>query len=195
MSFAQGREEEDRSVRIGTPAQLQALAHPVRLRLLEALGRRAATATQLARELGESSGSTSYHLRVLGRAGIIEEDVSRRRGRERWWRRPEESLLLPSGSDEPDERAAELRLRSYFVERDEDALRRFVDGETSLPPEWRESAFIGNWTVWLTPEEANELGARILGLLEPYRAREGRPESARRLLATYRSLPGPDESA
>ncbi|HET9673211.1 MAG TPA: metalloregulator ArsR/SmtB family transcription factor [Gaiellaceae bacterium] len=195
MSFAQAREDPDsRAVRIGTAAQLQALAHPVRLRLLEALGRRAATATQLARELGESSGSTSYHLRVLGRAGIIEEDSSRRHGRERWWRRPEESLLLPSGSDEPDERAAELRLRSYFVERDDDALRTFIDGEDVLPAEWRASAFIGNWTVWLTPEEANELGARIVAMLEPYRSREERPENARKLLATYRALPGPDES-
>jgi DNA-binding transcriptional ArsR family regulator len=195
MSFAQAREEPDgRAVRIGSALQLQALAHPVRLRLLEALGRRAATATQLARELGESSGSTSYHLRVLGRAGIIEEDVSRRRGRERWWRRPEESLLLPSGSDEPNERAAELRLRSYFVERDDDALRRFIDGENELPGEWRASAFIGNWTVWLTPEEANELGAQIVAMLDPYRSREDRPENARRLLATYRALPGPDES-
>jgi DNA-binding transcriptional ArsR family regulator len=195
MSFAQAREEPDgRAVRIGSAAQLQALAHPVRLRLLEALGRRAATATQLARELGESSGSTSYHLRVLGRAGIIEEDSSRRHGRERWWRRPEESLLLPSGSDEPDERAAELRLRSYFVERDDDALRRFIDGEDVLPGEWRASAFIGNWTVWLTPEEANELGARIVAMLDPYRSRKERPENARKLLATYRALPGPDES-
>jgi hypothetical protein len=47
----------------------------------------------------------------------------------------------------------------------------------------------------LTPEEANELGARIVATLEPYRAREGRPENARRLLATYRALPGPDDSA
>ena len=194
MSFAQARDQEEHGVRIGTPAQLQALAHPVRLRLLEALGRRPATATQLARELGESSGSTSYHLRVLGRAGIIEEDPAHPRGRERWWRRPEESLLLPSGSDEPDARAAELRLRSYFVGRDDEALRRFVDGEQDLPPEWRESAFMGNWTVWLTPEEANELGARIVAILEPYRSREGRPGSARRLLATYRALPAPDES-
>ena len=195
MSFAQAPEPEGPPLRVATGAQLQALAHPVRMRLIAALRRGPATATQLAQELGESSGSTSYHLRVLGRAGIIEEDVTMQRGRERWWRRPEESLLLPSGSDEPDERAAELRLRSYFVERDDDALRRFVDGETELPAEWRESAFIGNWTVWLTPEEANELGARIVAMLEPYRAREGRPESARRLLATYRALPGPDDSA
>ena len=195
MSFAQEREEPgDLPVRIGTAAQLQALSHPIRLRLLESLGRRSATATQLAHELGESSGSTSYHLRVLGRAGIIEEDPTRRRGRERWWRRPNETLLLPSGSDEPDARAAELRLRSYFVGRDDAALQEFIDGEQALSPEWRESSFIGNWTVWLTPEEADELSGRIVAMLDPYRTREGRPEGARKLLATYRVLPGPDES-
>src|SRR5215211_8948937 len=120
MSFAQPVRTE-RELRVATGRQLQALAHPVRMRLLAALRRGPATATRLAEELGESSGSTSYHLRVLGKAGVIEEDVTRRHGRERWWRRPEGALVVPSGSNDPDTRAAEARLRSYFVEEDDAA--------------------------------------------------------------------------
>ena len=34
----------------------------------------------------QNSGTTSYHLRVLADAGIIEEVTERAHGRERWWR-------------------------------------------------------------------------------------------------------------
>ena len=193
MSFAQAPEPRVPEVRVATGSQLQALAHPVRMRLIAALRRGPATATQLAEELGESSGSTSYHLRVLGRAGVIEEDVSRRHGRERWWRRPEGPLVVPTGSDDPDIRAAEARLRAYFVDQDEAALRRFVEGEETLPPEWRMGAFIGGWTLWITAREAEELGHRVLELLGPYLERADKPAGARRVVATFRALPDVDE--
>jgi len=50
---------------------VRALAHPLRLRMLESLTDGPATAPMLARELGESSGATSYHL---------EQQTVRRRG-------------------------------------------------------------------------------------------------------------------
>src|SRR5829696_3333495 len=65
-----------------------AMTHPIRFRIYEQLRDGPATASQLARLLGESSGTTSYHLRMLARAGVIEEDVSLGTRRERWWRRP-----------------------------------------------------------------------------------------------------------
>jgi DNA-binding transcriptional ArsR family regulator len=75
-------------------AELRALAHPLRLRLLEVLREGPATASQLGRALGESSGATSYHLRVLARAGRVEEEVERGGSRERWWRRPDEIVIV-----------------------------------------------------------------------------------------------------
>ena len=50
--------------------EVRALAHPLRLRMLESLQDGPATASMLARELGESSGATSYHLRALAAAGL-----------------------------------------------------------------------------------------------------------------------------
>ncbi len=68
------------------PTSLKALAHPLRLALLERLEVRGrATATMLAQDLTESSGATSYHLRQLARHGFIEEAAGGN-GRERWWR-------------------------------------------------------------------------------------------------------------
>src|SRR4029450_8632241 len=69
------------------PRSVRALAHPLRVRLLGSLGFDGpGTASILGERLGESSGATSYHLRVLADHGFIEEDTSRGRGRERWWR-------------------------------------------------------------------------------------------------------------
>ena len=46
------------------------------------------TASSLAERLGESSGSTSYHLRALAKHDLIREADDRGTGRERWWERP-----------------------------------------------------------------------------------------------------------
>lgn len=67
--------------------RLRALAHPLRVQLLGALRiEGTATASQLADRLGTSSGMTSYHLRQLADAGLIEEVVDKGNARERWWR-------------------------------------------------------------------------------------------------------------
>ncbi|MGJ9412283.1 ArsR/SmtB family transcription factor [Aeromicrobium sp. CF4.19] len=75
---------------------LKALAHPVRTRALGELRRNGpATASDLARVLGESSGSLSYHLRQLERYGFVTDDVARD-GRERRWRAAHDATTLPS---------------------------------------------------------------------------------------------------
>src|SRR5947208_14581598 len=79
-----------------TAAQLRGLAHPLRLQLLHVLRAEGpATASQLARRLGESSGATSYHLRALHRAGMVEE-AEQRNARERWWQRTPERVFIPN---------------------------------------------------------------------------------------------------
>jgi hypothetical protein len=71
-------------VRPGPPAA--ALGHPLRVALLGLLAARGTvTATQAGRELGESSGACSFHLRQLERFGHV-EPVPGRRGRARPWR-------------------------------------------------------------------------------------------------------------
>jgi DNA-binding transcriptional ArsR family regulator len=70
-----------------TPTALRGLVHPFRLRLLDLLQADGpATATTLARRIGESSGVASYHLRVLAEHGFIVEGTTRGTARDRWWR-------------------------------------------------------------------------------------------------------------
>jgi DNA-binding transcriptional ArsR family regulator len=176
--------------RKATRAEARVMAHPLRLRLIELLREGPSTASRLARELGESSGSTSYHLRVLARAGLIEDDPDSGRGRERMWRRREDFLLVAFEPDDPEGRAIEAEVRADIAARDEEAFRRFVLAEPDLDPDWRRAAFVGGWNLHLTTEEAAEFSRRVTQLVrEASRAHAVRPPDARRVLVTYRALP------
>jgi DNA-binding transcriptional ArsR family regulator len=85
------------------PAALKAFAHPLRMAMYTELQRQgSATASQLARSLGESSGQTSYHLRQLERHGFVEDDPLHPGGRERWWRPVGFDLTEPSLMRDPE---------------------------------------------------------------------------------------------
>jgi len=66
---------------------MRALAHPMRVALLEALSREGSlTATQAGDLLGESPANCSFHLRTLAEHGFVEEAPGGS-GRQRPWRR------------------------------------------------------------------------------------------------------------
>src|SRR5262252_8581356 len=85
---------------------MRALAHPLRLALLEALMHAGTlTATQASELLGESPANCAFHLRTLAKYGFVEE-AGGGRGRERPWRLRYRSLeLVPPGLD-PETRLA-----------------------------------------------------------------------------------------
>src|ERR671922_2256981 len=85
MSFTSGGITE-RRVRLSDPRALRALAHPLRLALLDRLmsfGEQ--TAAQCATAVGSTASNCSYHLRALARVGLVERGESAD-GRERPWR-------------------------------------------------------------------------------------------------------------
>jgi DNA-binding transcriptional ArsR family regulator len=178
-------------------AQLRALAHPLRLQLLEVLGSEGpATASQLGRRLGESSGATSYHLRALHRAGMVEE-AEQRNARERWWRRSPERLLIPnsvpqeaSATERAELQAAHSQIESIIVERDENAMRRWMDVRYDLPLEWQDAQWIGNLRIWGTAAEVREFVQAVIGLAEPLRKVPETGDSGRlEVHFTFRVLP------
>jgi DNA-binding transcriptional ArsR family regulator len=76
---------------------LKAISHPLRMQLLAALRRLGpSTASALGRELGESSGSTSYHLRQLERFGFVGDDDDQPSGRERRWKALHDMTSFPA---------------------------------------------------------------------------------------------------
>jgi DNA-binding transcriptional ArsR family regulator len=169
-----------------TRTQLWAMTHPLRFRILELLAEGPATASQLARRLGESRGSTSYHLRMLAGSGAIVEDPERGTKRERWWRRPESPQLLPTDSD-VEGRAVSARMLSMIFARDDEARRRFVTREVGA--DWHENAYAGNWLVELSPSEADELGQHLAAYVLALRGRRDPPGDAEPVLVSISVLP------
>jgi DNA-binding transcriptional ArsR family regulator len=163
-----------------------ALAHPVRFRIWELLRPGPATASQLARQLGESRGSMSYHLRMLASTGVIVEEEELGTKRERWWCRPEEPVIGTSPGD-PEGRAIMDRMYAVFLARDAEVRRRFVT--TRVSDEWQEHAFLGSWFVELTPQEADELGRRLFLIVDELRRNPPRSPDAHQTLVSVSVLP------
>lgn len=192
-----GMASEKLPVRAMGAAQLRALAHPLRLQLLQALHAEGpATASRLARRLGESSGATSYHLRALYRAGMVEE-AEQRNGRERWWQRSPEHLFVPNSvppdapeSERTELQAAHAQIESVLVDRDEKALQLWTEIRYDLPLEWQDTQWIGNFRIWATVEEAQRFVAAVLELSDPLRKPPEDADSDRKELHfTFRVLP------
>ncbi|MFG3341255.1 ArsR/SmtB family transcription factor [Glycomyces sp. NPDC048151] len=87
------------AIAIATPQQFRALGHPVRHRLLFAIGRETATLSGLAAELGISKGSAGHHLKILLEAGLVRLDGTRqvRGGTEQHYRRAATKLDFSDG--------------------------------------------------------------------------------------------------
>ena len=180
-----------------TAAQLRALAHPLRLQLLHVLHAEGpATASQLARRLGESSGATSYHLRALHRVGMVEE-AEQRNARERWWQRSPERLMIPnsvppdaSDTERAELQAAHAQIESILVDRDENALGRWMEIRYDLPLEWQDSQWIGNLRMWATAAEVQDFVTTVLELAQPLRKPPEDADSDRlEVHFTFRVLP------
>jgi DNA-binding transcriptional ArsR family regulator len=141
---------------------LKALAHPLRVRILDELSMYGPlTASGLGERLGESSGATSYHLRQLEKHGLVQEDTSRGRGRERWWMRRPGSISIPEARDFPEgsaERLATRLIEDEWNRNREQAFREFTtQGDSVFGEEWLQVAVADTINLRLTPEQLQGL--------------------------------------
>lgn len=167
LSRTEQRHARDRVLDSGA---LRALAHPLRVRIYDILSQYGPqTASSLAGMLGESSGSTSYHLRALAKHDLIHEAADRGTARERWWERPiggvtfadAEAMKTPSG------RAATQIVMGEFMRNRQQQLMRFVeDGLSGSGEAWREGSLISTATARLTPAQSKELSLKIMALID-----------------------------
>jgi DNA-binding transcriptional ArsR family regulator len=154
--------------------EMKALSHPLRAQLLNELATHGpATATTLAERVGESSGSTSYHLRQLEKHGFIEEVDGRGNGRERWWRRTP-ATLHSGGSEGPQSPAALAAARLVAAgsnDHAEQVIREFIARDERSLGVWRDAATLSTLVMRLTPAELQELTDSTLELLTTFRQR------------------------
>ncbi len=153
-------------------AAVRAFAHPLRVRLfylLDADG--PATASGLAAKVGESSGSTSYHLRQLARHGVIVEVQGRGTARERWWQTNPAGFTVRGHrlrADPATAAAADLLL-TEFVRQRLDESQAWLDEALTADPGWVEASRDHRRVMVLTRSELARIGAEIEEVVERYR--------------------------
>jgi DNA-binding MarR family transcriptional regulator len=158
-------------VKLTDPKMMRALAHPARIAIWTHIAMRGpTTATECAEVAGLSPSACSYHLRTLARYGFIEEDrASAADGRERPWRA---RLLAFTMEDRPDTppagRLASRLLVENLREAAEEIRARYLDRKYEYPADWQAAAGEMFSVAHVTPEELQELRAKVLDLLEPY---------------------------
>jgi DNA-binding transcriptional ArsR family regulator len=180
---------------ITDPQALRALAHPIRLQVLELLTVDGpATGRQLADRTGESTASISYHVGQLAKWGLVEPAAELARGRERPWRATSRGLTWSStGSGEFV--AASRALRDQLISRRLDELEAHRRNEDSLDPAWRDAAWVGEDAGYLDPGELLEAAERIKAVIAEYTdPRRTRSATARRVSFFAYAVPSPDES-
>ncbi|MGW0822227.1 helix-turn-helix domain-containing protein [Streptomyces sp. NPDC002845] len=170
-------------------AALKALTHPLRIRLLGLLRQHGpATASELAVRTGESSASTSYHLRVLAKYAFVAE-AEHRDGRERRWQAVH---TVTSWSNEA-MRASEggrafvsLSRRRQIEHLEVSVARHEADIDAGrLGGEWLEPSGISDLMPRLTPESLTELWETFGRKLKELTARDaGDPRAAQVVLLT-----------
>lgn len=163
---------------ISDPRALRALAHPLRLDLIELLGTAGTlTAAECARRLCSTQASCSYHLRQLAKYGYVEEGEVGEDAREHPWRltdvRQSWSSMAPTAGD----------LERVFIQREADKVIAWQAARAGESSPWREAAFVTGATVPLTADELDDVRARLADVLEPYIPRltdpDTRPEGSR----------------
>jgi DNA-binding transcriptional ArsR family regulator len=147
---------------------LRALAHPVRIQLLEELALVGPmTATELAARVGESAANCSWHLRQLARYGYVEE-AGGGAGRRRPWKAVLRRNQWEQSPDDAELAAAGDTLAEVVLSREVAALEQWRSAVHQDLPQWREAPFVSQSMGWLTVDELAEVNEQITAILVRY---------------------------
>ena len=168
------RKEEPR--KLTDPRVVRALAHPVRIALLEALLREGPlTATEAAELLADSPGNMSWHLQTLAKYGYIEE-ADGGVGRRRPWRLVSMGTRYDENPDDTELSVAVTTLSHLGTERAFDRFRLWMDERGGYSRDWQRAWFSTTTLSYLLPEELEKLGEEINELITRYRDRTAHPD-------------------
>jgi DNA-binding transcriptional ArsR family regulator len=170
---------------ITDPRALRAMAHPLRLKLINALALHGpATATELAERVGDTPANCSWHLRQLAKFDFIEEagDLPQH-GRNRPWRWIPVGNRWGRADDSSEMVAAGNELSNALLGMELAERNAWEESKGAEPPEWQDAAFTTQTIAWLTVEELAQLQEEIRKLLfrHDHRLAEPaeRPENSR----------------
>jgi len=176
MAFEKPREISD-------PRAMRAMAHPVRLALMQEINDAGTlTATEAAERVGESPSNCSFHLRQLAKYGFVEEAPGGK-GRERPWRAVEVGFSFSDEHEDPETTLAAGALARVLSDRWLERARAGFQRRRLLPEDWRRATGFDEMTLYVTPDEMRAVNDEILEILGRYRDRIAdpakRPEGSR----------------
>jgi predicted transcriptional regulator len=164
----------DEPVKLTDARAMRAVAHPVRMALIELFGyHETLTATQASELLGESPANCAFHLRTLAKYGFLRE-AGGGKGRERPWTLTSRAVTITDDQPDPQAALAANELGRLWFERWVERARRYYGSLDKLPG-WEEAS---GWTsrhVFLTPEETVRLREEMRQLLSGYEGRLADP--------------------
>jgi predicted transcriptional regulator len=162
----------DEPLKLTDPKAMRALAHPVRMALLDLIAVAGTlTATQASEALGESPANCAFHLRTLAKYGFVRE-AGGGRGRERPWTRTRRVISISSTEQDNAQAAiAAGALGSVYFERWVERART-VFGSRERLPGWEHATTMNRSAVFLTAEETEQVGREFQEIINRYRGRE-----------------------
>lgn len=175
------------------PRSLRALAHPLRMRILDLLSDQGpATSARLAAQLGENTGTVSWHLRHLAEHGYIEEEEGRGTKRERWWRRKDRTLVLRTRDmqGDPQTRQALEAYQRHYLERTFQRAARALS--VPLTGDWVGAGQMSDWgDVRMTPDQLRALNAELTAVVKRHVPGPDAPvpPDAQPVLIQFQNLP------
>ncbi|MFD9910846.1 helix-turn-helix domain-containing protein [Streptomyces sp. NPDC059063] len=175
------------------PMAMKALTHPLRIRLLGLLRRDGpATASELAVKTGESSASTSYHLRVLAKYAFVAE-AEHRDGRERRWRAVHATTSWDNAAMDATAAGRDFAgtMARRQIEHLAESLGRFERDVAAgrLGREWLEHGGISDAMPRLTPASLAELWEVFDGKLAELTERDAQDPDAEHVMVFAATLP------
>jgi predicted transcriptional regulator len=178
------------------PKAMRAIAHPVRMALLDLLSvTPTLTATQASEVLGESPANCAFHLRTLAKYGFVKE-AGGGKGRERPWAAAHRSINVTT-TRQPDKHAelAAAELAHIWQERALEHIRQ-VFAANSWPDGWSDAVRSSNSRRFLTAAEAIQISDEFFEILDRYADRRddpaARPAGALPVQFAYFVFPMPE---
>lgn len=151
--------------KVSDAAQLRAMAHPLRFKLMELLLLDGpATATELAAKVGESPANCSWHLRRLAEYGYVTE-APPGPGRRRPWQVVAQGHTTDDEAEsDPDYASAHDAFHVVALRHEFAQLDAWFMARRAAAKEWREAAGVVQSLMWLTSDELAELQADLQAL-------------------------------
>lgn len=183
-----------------TPRRLKALAHPLRVAMLGLLRADGpATASELARRLGTTSGATSYHLRQLERHGFVVDACDLGTGRQRYWEARHDYTTVDRSKMQDDADALVLfdeiaRMSSRLRERE---VAEWIESQGDWGSAWTDASAGDDYLLRLNQSELAELVESIRLLITGLasRSRDEAPDDSEAVRVHLLAFPVADSGS